>query len=237
MQEAKDSSAVENIITTHDELFKSELNIAGFQSPEANEVQNYIAAMKRGFELVSKTGLLISKTILEIQEVLEGNSTGFRNLPGTTLKNSVIGETNYTPPQNYDDILDLISNLEKYINTPELHECDPLIKMAIIHFQFETIHPFYDGNGRTGRIINILYLIICGLQNLPILYLSNYIIKNNNDYYRLLQLVRDEGLWEEWIIFMIKGIETTARETIELVQKIREIMLGYKQRLRSNYKF
>jgi Fic family protein len=237
LQEAKDSSAIENIITTHDDLFKSELNLDGFKSLEAKEVQNYISAMKRGFELVSKSKLLTNKTILEIQEVLEDNKAGFRKLPGTALKNVATGETIYTPPQDYNNILDLMSNLEKYINDPEIQDCDPLIKMAIIHFQFESIHPFYDGNGRTGRIINILYLILQGLQNLPILYLSNYIIKNKQDYYRFLQVVRNESLWEDWILFMIKAVEITAKETIELIKKIRELMLDYKHRLRDNYKF
>jgi Fic family protein len=118
-----------------------------------------------------------------------------------------------------------------------MQDCDPLIKMAIIHFQFESIHPFYDGNGRTGRIINILYLILVKLQSLPILYLSNYIIKQKPEYYRLLQKVREENLWEEWLLYMIKGIEQTAKETIELIIKIKELMLDYKHRLRNNYKF
>jgi Fic family protein len=237
LQEAKDSSAIENIITTHDDLFKSGLNLEGFNSLEAKEVQNYISALNRGFELVSENQLLTNNIILEIQKVLEDNNAGFRKLPGTSLKNASTGEIIYTPPQDYHDILDLMSNLEKYINDPELQDCDTLIKMAIIHFQFESIHPFYDGNGRTGRIINILYLIIQGLLNLPILYLSNYIIRNKLDYYRLLQEVRDENQWEEWILFMIKGVEITAKETIGLVIRISELMLDYKHRLRNNYKF
>lgn len=237
LQEAKDSSAIENIITTHDDLFKSELNFEGFRSLEAKEVQNYISAMKRGFELVSESGLLTNKTILEIQEVLEDNNAGFRKLPGTALKNASTGEVVYTPPQDYQEIMDFMSNLEAYINNPELQDCDPLVKMAIIHLQFESIHPFYDGNGRTGRIINILYLIMQGLQDLPTLYLSHFIIKNKHDYYRLLQVVRDEGLWEEWLIFMVRGVEVTARETIELIKRIKVLMLEYKHCLRDNYKF
>ncbi len=130
-----------------------------------------------------------------------------------------------------------MTNLEKYINDPDLSNIDPLIKMAIIHFQFESIHPFYDGNGRTGRIINILYLINEKLQNLPILYLSRYIIKNKADYYMYLQKVRDEDLWEDWILFTIKGIEETARETIDLIQNIKELMFEFKHQLRDNYKF
>ena len=237
LQEAKDSSAIENIVTTHDDLYKSELNLDAFKSLNAKEVQNYISALKKGFELTLKSGLLTNRTILQIQSVLENNKAGFRKLPGTALKNAATGETIYTPPQDYEEIMSLMANLEKYINDSEIQDCDPLIKMAIIHFQFESIYPFYDGNGRTGRIINILYLIIEKLQSLPILYLSNYIIKHKPDYYRFLQKVRDENLWEEWILFMIKGIEETARETIELIIKIKELMLDYKHRLRNNYKF
>ncbi|MCF8299176.1 MAG: Fic family protein [Bacteroidales bacterium] len=237
LQEAKDSSAIENIITTHDDLYKSELNLDAFKSLEAKEVQNYISALKKGFELIKKNGLLTNKSIIQIQEILEDNKAGIRKLPGTALKNAATGETIYTPPQDYDEILKLMANLEKYINVSEMQDCDPLIKMAIIHFQFESIHPFYDGNGRTGRIINILFLILMNLQNLPILYLSNYIIQNKPDYYRLLQKVRDEDLWEEWILFMIKGVETTAKETINLIIKIKILMLDYKHRLRNNYKF
>ncbi|HQI46370.1 MAG TPA: Fic family protein [Bacteroidales bacterium] len=237
LQEAKDSSAIENIITTHDDLYKSELNLESFKSLNAKEVQNYISALKKGFELTSKSGLLTNKTILQIQEVLEDNSAGFRKLPGTALKNAATGETIYTPPQNYDEIQRLMTNLEKYINDSEMSNIDPLIKMAIIHFQFESIHPFYDGNGRTGRIINILYLINEKLQNLPILYLSSYIIKHKADYYMYLQKVRDEDVWEDWILFMIKGIEETARETIALILNIKELMFEYKHQLRDKYKF
>jgi Fic family protein len=237
LQEAKDSSAIENIITTHDDLYKSELNLAAYKSLQAKEVQNYISALKKGFELITKTGLLTNNSILQIQEVLEDNNAGFRKLPGTALKNAATGKTIYTPPQDYEEIMGLMANLELYINDSEMQDCDPLIKMAIIHFQFESIHPFYDGNGRTGRIINILYLILEKYQSLPILYLSNYIIKHKPDYYRLLQKVRDEDLWEEWILFMIKGVEQTAKETIELIIKIKELMLDYKHRLRNNYKF
>ncbi|MEK7718484.1 MAG: Fic/DOC family N-terminal domain-containing protein [Bacteroidota bacterium] len=237
LQEAKDSSAIENIITTHDDLYKSGLNFDSFKSLSAKEVQNYISALKRGFELVSESGLLTNRTILQIQEVLEDNNAGFRKLHGTALKSTVSGDTVYTPPQDYEEIMRLMSNLEKYINDSEMCEFDPLVKLAIIHFQFEGIHPFYDGNGRTGRIINILYLILEKLQSLPILYLSSYIIKHKPDYYRFLQNVRDENLWEEWILFMIKGVEETARETIALIINIKGLMLDYKNRLRDNYKF
>ncbi len=237
LQEAKDSSAIENIITTHDDLFKSELNLDSFNTLNAKEVQNYISALKKGFELIKSSGLLTNKVILQIQEALEDNNAGFRKLPGTTLKNAATGEIIYTPPQDFNDINRLMTNLEKFINDPTLSDFDPLVKMAIIHFQFESIHPFYDGNGRTGRIINILYLIIQKLQSLPILYLSSYIIKNKSDYYRLLQEVREKNSWEEWILFIIHAVEKTSRETIELIIQIRELMMTYKYKLRDNYKF
>ncbi len=237
LQEAKDSSAIENIITTHDDIYKSELNLDSFKSLEAKEVQNYISALKKGFELIQSKGFITNSIILEIQKELEGNNAGYRKLPGTALKNSSTGETIYTPPQDINEINRLMSNLEKFINDPSMSDYDPIIKMAIIHYQFESIHPFYDGNGRTGRIINILYLILEKLQNLPILYLSNYIIENKSDYYRLLQQLRDDENWEEWLLFMIRGIEKTSRETIELIIQIKELMMNYKHKLRNNYKF
>jgi len=232
-----DSSAIENIITTHDDLYKSELNLDSFKSLNAKEVQNYTAATKTGFDLISKTGLITNRIVLKIQEVLEGNKAGFRKLPGTTLKTTSTGEIIYTPPQDPEEIKDLMTNLEKFINDKESSDFDPLVKMAIIHFQFESIHPFYDANGRTGRIINILYLIQEKLQDLPILYLSNYIIKNKSDYYRLLQEVRTKNNWEEWLLFMIRAVDQTSRETIDLIIKIRELMMIYKRTLRDNYKF
>ena len=237
LQEAKDSSAIENIITTHDDLYKSELNLGNIKSLEAKEVQNYIVALKKGYELISQKGLLTNQIIIQIQETLEENDAGFRRQPGTTLKNATTGDIVYTPPQSYDEIIELMDNLEQYINDPDLHDIDPLIKMSIIHFQFESIHPFYDGNGRTGRIINILYLILEELQSLPILYLSNYIIKHKVEYYRFLQEVRDKNQWEEWVLFLITGIEETAKGTTQLILKMKGLMQELKNLLRNNYKF
>lgn len=237
LQEAKDSSAIENIITTHDDLYKSGLNLSNIKSLEAKEVQNYISALTKGYKLISQKGLLTNQIILQIQEALEENNAGFRKQPGTTLKNETTGEVVYTPPQTYDEIIELMNNLEQYINNAQLHSIDPLIKMAIIHFQFESIHPFYDGNGRTGRIINILYLILEELQSLPILYLSSYIITHKAAYYNLLQQVRDKNLWEEWLLFIINGVEETAKETTQLILKIKSLMQELKDVLRNNYKF
>ncbi len=237
LQEAKDSSAIENIITTHDDIYKSELNLDGFKSLNAKEVQNYISALKKGFALILKNKLLTNNDIIAIQSELEKNTAGFRKVPGTALKNAATGETVYTPPQEYAVIVELMKNLEQFINDDSISDFDPLVKMAIIHYQFESIHPFYDGNGRTGRIINVLYLVTKDLLNLPVLYLSRYIILNKGDYYKLLQEVRKTDNWENWLIFMIDGVEQISKQTIILIGKIRELIFEYKHLLRDNYKF
>lgn len=233
LQEAKDSSAIENIITTHDELYKSDLSAKQFASFAAKEVYSYAAALQSGYQRVKKTGLLINNHILEIQQTLEENSSGFRTLPGTVLKNDRSGTVVYTPPQNESQIRSLMDNLEKFINDDTLSDADPLTKMAVIHHQFESIHPFYDGNGRTGRIINILYLVKHGLLDRPVLYLSRYINQNKNEYYRLLQAVRETQAWEPWILFMLEGVEQTSRQTVDLILGMRELMQHHKQKLRS----
>ncbi len=237
LQEAKESSAVENIITTDDELFKSSLNFEGTQTAAAKEVQNYALALKHGHRLVTQNGLLTINHILDIQQTLQTNQAGFRKLPGTTLKNAQTGEVIYTPPQHPDEIISLMNNLEEYINNDAISEEDPLVKMAVIHFQFESIHPFYDGNGRTGRIINILYLVKQQLLQLPILYLSRYIIRNKNTYYQALQDVRDRKEWEAWIMFMLHAVEDTSIETVKLIRNIKELMQEYKFNIRETYKF
>ena len=237
LQEAKDSSAIENIITTHDDIFKAELNLEGFKSLNAKEVQNYISALKKGFGLITKNKILTNNDIIAIQSELEKNNAGFRKVPGTALKNSTTGEIVYTPPQDYDTILDLMTNLEQYINDERMSEFDTLVKMAIIHYQFESIHPFYDGNGRTGRIINVLYLVMNDLLNLPILYLSRYIIEHKVVYYKLLQEVRETDNWENWVLYLLDGIEQIAKETIVLIGKISDLIYEYKNLLRNNYKF
>ena len=222
LQEAKDSSEIENIITTHDELYRANLDIESITN-EAKEVQNYKEALLRGFSLVKDTKLLLKKHIVEIQAVLEQNDAGVRKQSGTNLKNSLTGEVIYTPPQDYETIQELLTNLENYINEP--NDIDPLVNMAIIHHQFESIHPFYDGNGRTGRIINILYLILKDLLDIPVLYLSRYIITHKADYYRLLQEVRTKDKWEEWILYMLDAVEQTSLETIELINNISDLMI------------
>lgn len=234
LREARESSAIENIISTFAEVYQSNLLTEQFATPEAKEVHQYAKALKTGFKLVKKNELLKGNHILQIQEIVEGNDAGYRKLPGTKLLNDKTGEVIYTPPQEHNEIVKLMKNLEAFINDDTLVDADPLVKMAIIHHQFESIHPFYDGNGRTGRILNILYLILKKLLDLPVLYLSRYIIRHKNRYYSLLQSVRDTGEWEEWILFMLDGIEQTSGESILLIGKIKNLMFDYKQKLRNN---
>jgi len=237
LQEAKDSSAIENIITTHDDLFREELFPQFAANASAKEVRNYVSALKSGFELVKKAQLLTSNHILVIQAELEHNRAGFRKLPGTELKNEQTGETVYIPPQQPEQILGLMDNLERFINDDSMCPVDPLIKMAILHHQFESIHPFYDGNGRTGRIINVLYLVLKGLLDIPVLYLSGHMVHNKSLYYRMLQDVRETGNWEPWILYILDAVEQTSRQTIKIVQEIGKAILSYKHRIRSTFKF
>lgn len=235
LQEAKDSSEIENIITTHDELYKHELFSEAVKNPASKEVSRYIQAVKRGFSLVKENKLLTTAHILEIHQELEHNTAGFRKLPGTALKNQATGETVYIPPQDYNRIESLMRNLDKYINDDSLSDVDHLIKMAVIHHRFESIHPFYDGNGRSGRILNILYLVIKGLQRLPILYLSRYITRHKSQYYQLLNKVNSDNAWEPWILYMLDGIEQTSRQTIWIIQNIKQMMQTCKARLKSEH--
>lgn len=233
LQEAKESSAIENIITTQDELYKSDALSHQFESHAAKEVYHYVTALRGGYERVKKSALLTNNDILKIQAVIVENSAGFRKLPGTELKNERTGEIVYRPTQEGAQFKALMHNLEQFINDDSLSRLDPLIKMALIHHQFETIHPFYDGNGRTGRIINVLYLVKCSLLDSPILYLSRYINKNRSEYYRLLQVVRDrESGWEEWLLFVLDAVEQTAHQTVQLIQAIKSLMLDHKNRIR-----
>lgn len=233
LQEAKDSSAVENIITTHDELFKASLDLE--VSIATKEVQSYAAALKRGYDLIHENGFLSSNHLLQILDVLEPNNGAIRKLPGTVLKNQQTGEVVYTPPQDYETILNYLKNLEDFINDDTLVDWDNLVKMAIIHFQFESIHPFYDGNGRTGRIINLLYLVLKGLLDVPILYLSRYIMQHKGAYYQKLQAVRDNEDWEGWLCFMLEAIETTSMHTIKLVKGIRALLVKNSSWCKENY--
>ena len=241
LQEAKDSSEVENIVTTQDDLYRAGLDPSHqFINAATKDVLFYREAINEGFRMVRNKDILTLNDIKHVQEILEQNTAGYRTTPGTQLKRENDGAVIYTPPQDGMAIVRYMSNLEQFINDDHLSQLDPLIKMAIIHHQFESIHPFYDGNGRTGRIINILYLVITGLLDLPILYLSRYITHNNGEYYRLIQAIRDKitdnaAEWEAWILFMLKGVEVTAEDTISLVKNIGRLMAEYKNVIRPDF--
>lgn len=230
INEAKDSSAIENIVTTHDSIYKV-LTESGFKESAAKEVVDYRSAIWRGYEIIKEKGFISTNILVELQSMIEPMNYGIRKTPGTNLVNSVTGEIIYTPPQIESEIRDLLKNLENYINNFE-DETDPLIKMAMIHYQFENIHPFYDGNGRTGRILNVLYLVLSGLLDSPILYLSNYINKNKSDYYRLFNEFREKNNYEDWIIYILKGIQETSKNTIDLIKMIQDEMELYRNKFR-----
>lgn len=236
LQEAKDSSEIENIVTTHAEVLREGLFPEAATVTAAKEVRHYVQALRTGYDLVRENGLLTSNHIQTIQARLEENRAGFRKLPGTALKNNR-GEVVYTPPQDPQQIVSLMDDLERFINDDSVLEADPLVKMAILHHRFESIHPFYDGNGRTGRILNVLYLVQQRLLDIPVLYLSRSIVRTKSEYYRLLQAVRDEGAWEEWLLYMLAAVEETAEQSIATVVAIRDAQQDYKQRIRAQHKF
>ena len=220
LQEAKDSSEIENIITTQDELYMALTVNKSKISAETKEVVNYRKAIFQGFDFIDKQGFLSVNNIVSIQQELVNNNAGIRNMPGTVLKNDKTGEIVYTPPQEQDEIIALLSNFIQHFNQND-EDLSPLIQLAILHYQFESIHPFYDGNGRTGRILNILYLLLNKLIDVPILYLSSYIIENKPEYYRLLNNTNTTSEWVEWILFILKAVESTSKSTIEKIANIK----------------
>ncbi len=232
VREAVASSGIENINTTVAEIFQAELFPDRIQSKAQKETLHYKDALRVGFSLIQKQGFLHTNSFLEIQKILEPNKTGIRKLPGTSIVNSVTGEVLYTPPEGEDVIRGLLENYEKYFNSFS-DDVDPLIKLAILHYQFEAIHPFYDGNGRTGRILMVLHLILAKRLELPILFISGYINKHRSDYYRLLNTVTKEGNWKEWILFILKAVETQAAETADTVTKIKKMHHEYKETIKT----
>jgi Fic family protein len=233
LQEAKASSEVENIVTTQDELFQADLFPDDPQSPAAKEVALYRDALRLGYARLRDTGGLIpNSALIDMFRLLKGRDDAFRVTPGTALKNEQTGALVFVPPQDARAILDHMSALERFINDDDLCTLDPLIKMALIHHQFESIHPFPDGNGRIGRILNVLYLTRTGLLDIPVLYLSRFITRNKADYYRHLQAVRDEGAWEDWVVYMLEAVAETSATTVEIVSGIRDQMADVKHRMR-----
>lgn len=236
LQEAKDSSEIENIVTTEDELFQADALVSQFPSIAAKEVHSYASALKLGFDRVRTQRFLRLHDVLAIQSTLLESRIGLRTLPGTVLKNQETGAIIYEPPQDPAEIERLMSNFMDYFHRDdETGDADPLVRMAVMHHQFESIHPFYDGNGRTGRILNLLHLVLHGLLDLPVLYLSHYIVRHKAEYYERLQGVRDSGGWEAWVLYMLKAVEETSRQAIAQVHGIRDLMQVTKHRLRSEH--
>lgn len=234
LQEARASSEIENIVTTQDELFQADIFPDDPQSPAAKEVALYRDAVVLGFRRLKDTdGLIPNSVLIEMFRLLKSRSDGFRATPGTALKNENTGETVFVPPQDAREIVSHMASLERFINDDEASSLDPLIKMALIHHQFESIHPFPDGNGRIGRILNVLYLTRTGLLDIPILYLSRHITRHKADYYRLLQAVRDDNAWEDWVVFILEAVAETSKTTVQLVEGIRDQMANVKHRLRA----
>lgn len=242
LQEAKASSEVESYVTTQDELFQADLHIAEWISPAAKEVARYREAVMHGFKRMrDQQGILSNATLIELFQLLKGSHEGFRQHGGTVLKNEKTGNVVFVPPQDGAQVQQYMRKLELFINDDEASQLDSIIKMAIIHHQFESIHPFNDGNGRIGRILCVLYLVHEGLLNAPILYLSRYINRYKSDYYRLLQAVRDTAddkqantqAWHDWVIYMLKGVAQTARQTVVTVNAVRSLMADAKQQMRT----
>ena len=217
--ESKSSSEIENIFTTYDDLFKEMASPTNNSS--AKEVLRYREAINCGAKIVNEKGLITTNDIISLHRLVEPNKGDIRKLPGTVIRNSLTGETIYTPPQNEIEIRESLRSLENYINRSSQY--DPLIDMAVIHYYFESIHPFYDGNGRTGRILNILFLVLKGKLDLPIIYLSKYINEHKQEYYRLLQEIQlDESSIEDFVIYILDAIEKMSIFTIEYIEKINQ---------------
>lgn len=233
LQEAQDSSEIENIITTQDEIFKFRLQ-PRYKNIAAKEVNNYGIALNDFAQKLNKNNLITINMIIAAQKIIKGNEAGIRKQKGTALISETDGKIIYTPPHP-NELQPLLNDLEKFINASNDVDIDPLIKMAIIHHQFESIRPFYDGNGRIGRIINIIYLVQQGLLNTPILYLSRYINHNKQKYYYFLQEVRDTNRWQDWVIFMLRAVNKTAQQSIILINEIKKLQQKYKNIIRSQY--
>jgi Fic family protein len=230
LQEAKDSSEIENIITTNDALFQAFTAKTSQVDPATKEVLRYREALWEGYDTLKTRPVLSTNLFVRVVQTIKENQAGIRNTPGTAIANTATGEVIYTPPQGEAIIRDKLRNLEDFIHADD--DLDPLIKLALIHYQFEAIHPFADGNGRTGRIVNILFPVFRGLLDLPVLYLSRFIIARKSDYYGLLRQVTESDQWEPWILYMLTAIEETATFTRQRILAIRELMLETMERAR-----
>lgn len=220
LQEARSSSEIENVITTNDKLYEAMASSANNFDPQTKEVLRYREALWEGYKELQTRKLLTTNLYIRIYQKIKDTNAGIRVTPGTKISNSK-GEVVYTPPEGEEVIWNRLRNLEEFIHTDD--ELDDLIKMALIHYQFEAIHPFTDGNGRTGRIINVLYLILKGQLDLPILYLSKYIIENKNEYYKRLRNVTEKNEWQPWILYILEAIKETADFTSTKIVQIKNL--------------
>ncbi|MFM9884717.1 MAG: protein adenylyltransferase Fic [Burkholderiales bacterium] len=217
--EARASSEIENIVTTADKLFRHMEAYSG-ADPATREALRYRSALLEGFNALNSRPLT-TRTAGSICTQIKGVEMSVRKVPGTALANDATGEVVYTPPEGESRIRDLLANWERFLHEEET--IDPLVRMAAAHYQFEAIHPFTDGNGRTGRVLNSLFLVEQGLLTLPILYLSRTIIANKADYYRLLLAVTRDGAWEQWLLYMLRAVEDTAVWTVGKIGAVRKL--------------
>lgn len=229
LQEAKASSAIENIITTNDDLYQALIAEKNFQNPETKEVIRYKEALWLGLERMKSRPFITTNLCIELVQTIKGNTAGIRNTPGTTLSNPA-GEVIYTPLAGENVIREKLANWEKFIHEDE--SFDPLIKMGLMHYQFEAIHPFADGNGRTGRILLLLFLNQTGLLEIPAIYLSEYIIQHKNAYYRHLREVTEQENWEGFIIYMLEMIERTANHGLKRLDQVTQLMESTAEQIR-----
>jgi Fic family protein len=222
LQEAKASSEIENVITTNDRMYEAFAAGDRDYDPQTKEVLRYREALWKGFNVLADRPLS-TELFIELVQTIKQDEKGIRDTPGTVIANPNTRKIIYWPPEGEERIRRLLDDLETYIQGED-SEVDPLVQMAVVHYQFEAIHPFDDGNGRTGRILNILFLVMKGLLNLPILYLSDYVINKKGDYYRLLREVTENQAWEPWILFMLDAVQTTAGEAMQRIEGIRGLM-------------
>ncbi len=232
VREAVASSGIENINTTVEEVFQASLFSESKLTKEQKETLHYKDALLTGFEMIENKGFLNTNSFIQIQSILEPEKKGLRKVPGVKIANSFTGEVLYTPPEGEVLIRELLKNFEDYYNHDEGHEVDPLIKTAVCHYQFESIHPFLDGNGRVGRILMVLQLISAQRLQTPILFLSGYINTHRNEYYRLLREVTSKNNWKEWILYILTAIEEQSKQTTSTVMLIRDLMQEYRDNIK-----
>jgi Fic family protein len=231
LQEARLSSEIENIVTTQDELFRAAIDEASATDPQTREVLRYRTALRHGYESLA-AGALSLELVREVCSILRDQPIWFRSAGEQVhIGNPLTGAVTYTPPRGGRSLVHKLRNLEQFLLAPD--GPDPLIRMAVAHYQFEAIHPFTDGNGRAGRILNILYLIHAGLLTIPVLYLSRYIIQRKPDYYRLLREITEAGRWEPWLLYMLRGVEETASWTTDRIRAIRDLFDATVERCRA----